>query len=251
MKKYLVSFLTAVRFLTIVPLPWYCENDSQHSKSSVHFFVIVGLLIGVITTLICRFFSIFSPHLVLSAIALLLLALISGFLHLDGLADTADGFFSARPKEKILEIMHDSRTGAMGVLLLFFILLLKFGALASLSGDDFFTTLFFMPLSGRLAIVLTMTFMPYARVQGGLGKVFSSERDTRIPLLGLFIFFVSGLFYSSVLTIITFCTVVITVALFGFWCKRIIGGMTGDTLGAVCEITETSVAIVLSCFLAS
>lgn len=249
MKKHLFSLLTALRFLTIIPLPWFSDSDSDHFIGSVKYFAIVGLLIGILVSLLCKVLQLFVPHLVLCAIALFFLAIISGFLHLDGLADTADGFFSARPKEKILEIMHDSRTGAMGVILLFFVLLFKFVALASLSGQNIIIALFFMPFAGRCAIVLTMSFLPYAREGGGLGKLFYAEKGWLLPVLTLFFFFLAGSFVDLYLTALVFITVVITVVLFAAWCTRVIGGTTGDTLGAVCEITETSVAVALACFL--
>lgn len=248
MKQVLRQFLTSLRFLTIIPISWLSENDSEHFPGSVKYFGLVGLTIGVFGSLISLVLSTFLPYPILCCALLLYLSLISGFLHLDGIADTADGFFSSRPKEKILTIMRDSRTGAMGVIVLIFLFLFKFCALFSLPADKLIVVVFFMPLAGRCAIVYTMSFLPYARANGGLGKMFYSNDKNGALWLTSFIFLISGIFVNVSLAVIIFGVLLLVVALFGVWCKRIIGGITGDTLGAVCEITETTVAVVLSIF---
>ncbi len=251
MNKHLISLLTALRFLTIIPLPWLREKDSEYFLASVKYFIFVGVLIGIVASFTCKILLPFIPHPILSVFAILFLASMSGFLHLDGLADTADGFFSARSKEKILVIMHDSRSGAMGVIILIFVLLAKFAALTSLSSENLLTTIFFMPICGRCAIILSMTFLPYAREEGGLGKLFYAEKGWVLPFLAISVFLLSGYFVSLHLTILLLATVVTTTFFFGVWCKKIIGGTTGDTLGAICEITEANAAIVLACLFAN
>ena len=248
MKKSLRQLFTAFRFLTIIPFPWFSQNDSENFPDSVKYFGLVGLFIGILGTILTHTLSSFLPYPLLCSGLLLYLSLISGFLHLDGIADTADGFFSSRPKEKILAIMRDSRTGAMGVIALIFLLLFKFCALLSLPPEKLPLVAFVLPLSGRCAIVFTMNFWQYARKDGGLGQMFYTTHKTGQLWITALIFITAGFLVNVSLTILLFCLLIVVASLFGMWCKRIIGGITGDTLGAVCEIVETSVAITLSIF---
>jgi adenosylcobinamide-GDP ribazoletransferase len=248
MKQSLRQILTAFRFLTIIPLPWFSQNDSDYFPGSVKFFGLIGLLIGVSASILTHLFSSFLPNPLLCCFLLLYLSLISGFLHLDGIADTADGFFSSRPKEKILAIMKDSRTGAMGVIALVFLLLIKLCAFLSMPHEVLPLAAFFLPLAGRCAIVYTMNFLPYARAEGGLGQLFYTMNKTGNLWITTLIFFSGGFLVNFPLTILLLCVLLAVVALFGVWCKRMIGGITGDTLGAVCETTEATVAVSMSIF---
>ncbi|MBU4395186.1 MAG: adenosylcobinamide-GDP ribazoletransferase, partial [Proteobacteria bacterium] len=174
LKFPLASFLAALRFLTIVPLAWRCEYDGRFFAASLAWFPVIGLLIGLTcATLISGLISFFPPS-VLAMAAIVLLAAISGCLHLDGLADSGDGLLSSRPRECILEIMRDSHTGAMGVIAIVVVLLGKYAALSSLGAPTLIATLIVMPLAGRCAIVVTMAFLPYAREGEGLGRLFYS-----------------------------------------------------------------------------
>lgn len=132
MKNVICSIFTAIRFLTIIPLSPFAEKDSEYFINSVRFFMLVGLLVGCIQVLLIKILQPFLPHQLLCCVLILSLAAISGFLHLDGLADTADGFFSSRPREQILQIMKDSRNGAMGIIGILFILLFKYAALSAI-----------------------------------------------------------------------------------------------------------------------
>ena len=248
MHTELRQFLAALRFLTILPLSWYAEEDSEYFVDSVKYFTLVGLFIGIIGSIIIFILSGLFSHILLCATATLYLSLISGFLHLDGIADTADGFFSSRTKSQILEIMRDSRIGAMGVIVLVFLLLLKFSALSSISTDKLPLVLLFLPLSGRTAILMIMTLLPYARKDKGLGSLFFREENKTPILFTLGIFIFLGLFVSMKSVLICLIILFIVVILFGAWCNRMIGGFTGDILGAACEITETAVAIGMSIY---
>lgn len=248
MKSNFICFLSALRFLTILPVTWYSDRDHHYFSRCVIFFTVIGLLIGgggmAIAWLVQGLMSPF-----LSACFLLLyLAGISKFLHLDGLADTADGFFSSRPKETILEIMHDSRTGAMGVIVLIIVLLFKFVSLATLPVSVLPWVVLLIPTAGRTAIVISMAYLPYARREGGLGKTFYPESKGHVPLVSLLLVGVAGFWVSFTFGFLALIITLITALLFGLWTKKMIGGTTGDTLGAICEITETTVAIASSIF---
>jgi adenosylcobinamide-GDP ribazoletransferase len=178
------------------------------------------------------------------------LSAISGFLHLDGLADSADGLLSARPRERSLEIMKDSRTGAMGVVMLILVVLGKYAALTAMPFEKVALAVFCLPLAGRTAILFTMAIHRYARQEGGLGGLFYSSRTRYAALAGVALLLpatwaVGGLGTATVVLGVT----AFTVFWFGNFCKARLGGVTGDTLGAVCELTEMSVAIGLTAIL--
>jgi adenosylcobinamide-GDP ribazoletransferase len=185
------------------------------------------------------------PPAVTAVLTTLVLLAFSGGLHLDGLADTADGFFSARPKEKILAIMRDSATGAMGVIALVVLLLLKITALSTLS-TSLLLVVFLMPVAGRTAILLMMAILPYARSQGGLATLFYSRRSQLVGLWALVFFAVAACLTGGVRGLAAVLAVGLLVMVFSWFCRAKIGGATGDTLGAACEMAETVVALVFA-----
>lgn len=247
MQNYGGGFLAALRFLTLFPLSWRADQDGYYFKYGLVWFPVIGLLIGCFTALICTGIDLLLPHGVTCLAGSFLLCFVSGFLHLDGVADTADGFFSSRPKERILQIMKDSRIGPMGVIILLFLLLGKYAALTSLSPALFLPALIIMPLSGRCAIIFQMALLPYARSdQPGLGDIFDSfglklkASASFLFLTGISIFLLN---WSALILAVIF--VVFNVG-FARFCRKKIDGYTGDTLGACCELTELTTAICLS-----
>ena len=166
-----------------------------------------------------------------------LLVLTGGF-HLDGLADTADGFMSSRPRERILEIMKDSRTGPMGVAAVASVLLLKVSLLASVTGPFRPVLIVLMPVAGRSAMVMVMAFLPYARPEGGLGSVFMRSRSPLQALWAFFFLLATGWLAAGLLGVAAGLAAALGTALAALYTYRKIGGITGDTLGATCEIVE-------------
>lgn len=161
---------------------------------------------------------------------------------MDGLADTADGFFSSRRRERMLEIMKDSRSGPMGVMAVVSVIVLKCAALASTPTAFRWSVLFLTPLAGRCALVLQMSMLSYARTEGGLASVFSPKR-WMIPMAVSVLAAVS--FLAAGLAGLTAAAASVAVTfLFSLWCRRKIGGFTGDTLGAACELAELTPALV-------
>jgi adenosylcobinamide-GDP ribazoletransferase len=245
-RQPVACFLAAFRFLTIIPIRWHADQDDRFFQHSLHYFPLLGALIGIAVGALSLCFESFLPRSVVAVLVIFLLAAVSGCLHLDGLADTADGFLSSRPRERILEIMRDSRTGAMGVIALSLVLLLKFAALSSLGQIELYTTIFLMPVAGRCAIVCLMALLPYARKEDGLGRIFYSKHCRMSALWSLIFLLILAPFLGIRTIMLVSCITIVTVLLFSLWCRRKIGGATGDTLGAVCEITEMVVAVGMS-----
>jgi len=235
-------FLAALQFLTIAPVR--TELDVADIGRSVPYFPLVGVLMGIVLALAdALVFERCFPPAVTAVLGVLALAATSGGLHLDGVADTADGFFSSRPKERILEIMRDSRIGTMGALALFAILALKVSALASMSPSMRCWALLLAPVAGRCMLVVAMTRAPYARADGGLATIYLSNRKPWHSWAALAILaVVAGLVLSWYGLAIAAACVAVTAA-FNAYARRKIGGITGDTLGAVCELAETVVML--------
>ncbi len=241
-----VRFCTAMRFLTLIPIPWRAEEDTRHFANSLAFFALVGMVIGTIGCCGVFFLSKGFPQPVVIAAGLTYLAFISGCLHLDGLSDSADGLLSSRPREVCLKIMKDSRAGAMGIVVVLLVLLTKYAALSTMPKEALLSAFFLMPLAGRCAILLTMASLPYARAEGGLGRLFYSGNSKQAAVIGFTLLLVSLLFFAHDQVLPILVGFLAVTFLFNRWCKAKLGGATGDTLGAVCELTEMIVAVSLT-----
>jgi adenosylcobinamide-GDP ribazoletransferase len=248
-KPDIKPLIAALQFLTIIPIPVMVTKTDM--ERSLPWFPLAGLVTGSMAAaafLLAHLLGL--PPMMAGLIAVLVLSAANGFFHLDGIADTADGFFSSRPKDRILEIMRDSRIGTMGVVGLFFILGLKWSALVAMAPGIGWRGLLIAAVVARCAQVFTLAMMPYARKEGGLASVFLKAH---LPA-HMATVFISGLLLSAILAGVTGILAVmasIAAALaFNFWCLKKIDGMTGDTVGATTEIVETIVlctmAVVIS-----
>lgn len=229
-------FLIALQFLTVFPVRISSEITAEDSAGALIFFPAVGALIGALLCLISFCFS-FLPHLVAIAILLSALVIVSGAIHLDGFADTCDGIFSGRKKEEILEIMRDSRVGAMGAIGVTLLLLLKFTLLASMPKADLWKLLILTPLFSRWSQVFACFSCGYAHKEGK-AKLFvegAGKKEMLIATLFMLAAFIL-LMPAKGITAVFFS--ILAILLFMGFVKRKIGGMTGDTIGAVSELSE-------------
>jgi adenosylcobinamide-GDP ribazoletransferase len=241
-------FFAAVQFLTILPLPRGLASDERVLGSSLPFFPVVGLGIGAAVALIDWGLGFLFPVGVTSVLAVILLIAASGGLHLDGLADTADGFFSSRPRERILEIMRDSRTGPMGVAAIVCVAALKIALLSSIAAPARAGVLLLTPIAGRCALLVHMALLPYARPEG-LAGVFHPNGSRVHVLWALTFLIVVGFLAGGIPGLIAGGISFLFALLFTAYVRRRIGGLTGDTLGAACEWTELAPALVMSAWL--
>ena len=239
-------FLAAVRFLTVLPIPGTAGNAEDDLAGGVPLFPVVGALIGVVAAAAAFGLGKVLPPMPASVLAAILLAAVSGGLHLDGLSDTADGFFSARTRERMLEIMRDSHVGAMGVIAIVCVLLLKVAALASVPRPTMWRAAFLMPLAGRCALVVTMALLPYARAEGGLGTVFYRRRPRLAALWAIAVLAGVGYLALGIVGLIAAGASLMVTMAFAAYTYRKIRGTTGDTLGAACELAEVVPALILA-----
>lgn len=243
------SLVAALQFLTICPWVSSVNCSERDIGRSTPFFPVIGILLGLAVIVVEMGASRFFQGTVSSVIVTLALVAFSGGLHMDGLADTADGFFSARPRERILEIMRDSRIGTMGVIAIVFVLGLKVAAVHSAPVSIQLPMLFLIPLTGRCAMVVQLAVLPYART-GGLASLFIENRKQTDWVLALLVLAAAAWFSAGNIGLIAGSGAILVTLLFAAWCKSKIGGFTGDTLGASCEIAEAVVAL-LSCSIGS
>lgn len=234
------SFFSALAFLTPVPIPESWCGGERGLRGAPVFFPVVGLVIGEVAALITFGIDQVLPALPASVFVVLALLVASAGLHMDGLADTADGLLSSRPRERVLEIMRDSHIGAMGVIAVVGVLLLKVALLSSIDGSTRWRMVLFAPVAGRCALLLVMSVFPYARQEGGLATVFQPgrRRAALLAVWSLAVLFVTGWLCASYRGLAIAGASLVGALLLGWYVRRRIGGFTGDTLGATSELIE-------------
>lgn len=236
-------FLAAIQFLTVCPLPSALKTDERDIARSSAYFPVVGLAVGAAAAGLDGALTHVLPLPAASVLTVIFLLAVSGALHMDGLADTADGFFSARPRERILDIMRDSRTGPMGVMTIVCVLLLKVALLSCLPESTRWRVLLLTPFAGRLALLVQMALLSYARPQGGLASTFYAGRS-RFHWAWVPAAVGAGFAAGGWAGLWAMLAAFIFSLLFAGYVRRKIGGATGDTLGAACELTELTPALV-------
>ena len=243
-------FTIAVSFLTIARVPFTSSQAITPADlaRSFSWFPLVGLLLGlVLVAVACQLQNV--PPLLLAVAITALLAILTRGLHLDGLADLADGVGGGYTPERRLEIMKDSRTGAFGALAVIFAVLLKSAALNTLVLGHCWSGILVAPALSRYAMLLGAYKMPYARSVGGLARPFLEHMDFQqvlgASLLSLTFLALISLKFSLLYLGLTLACVGLLRFLAGRW----LGGITGDVLGALNEITEVVLlAFSASCF---
>jgi adenosylcobinamide-GDP ribazoletransferase len=237
------KFIAAIRFLTIIPVPGRLGTEQTDISGSLLFFPVVGFIIGAVAAgFSLLFLQLFAPAIA-AVLTIIILLTASGGLHIDGLCDSADGFLSSRPREQMLVIMRDSKIGVMGVMAIILVVGLKIAALASVEQSSFWRAVWLAPIAGRCGVLVMMAVLPYVRSEGGLASMFykNSRKNAAFGVIA-FLFTVAWLIAGSAGVIaagISFGFILI----FAGYCRYKINGTTGDTLGAGCELAETSVLL--------
>jgi adenosylcobinamide-GDP ribazoletransferase len=239
------SFILTLQFLTRIPINISVDVKEEDFIKGVKFFPIVGLIVGIINIIIYRLCSLIMPPQAAIVGTVLSNILITGALHIDGLADTCDGIFSSRSRDRMLEIMKDSRIGTNGAVAVFFDLALRIVLLLSINETHIIKTLIISPILSRTIMVVLMHYSVYARTEGGLGNIFIGKiglKDT-ISTVIIAVIISSTLFgYKAILVMVLNLIIMIIYKSYIF---KKIGGMTGDTLGAGNEISELLVILTI------
>ena len=236
--------ITAFRTLTILPIP---GKDTEHFPRSIPFFPFVGLLLGAIVYGVYKSaeFIGFDYSLIVTIIALLVITVLTGALHIDGLGDVADGFGSGKSKEEILTIFKDSRMGTFGVCAIAFDLLIKTFCWNELfKAGEIYVVIISLIISICIQS-LYLAFLPTAGETSTLSPFSKNNNLIKFSVLCVFaLFFVLSSYYAGFIpSILYFLSASFIAILFGIYCMKKIGGITGDCVGAVNEISEITVLI--------
>ena len=248
MKK---SFFLALGFLTRFPVAFPADASAEEKDQALLFYPLVGLLIGLLLGFVGNWAGTISPF-VGGAICVALWALVTGGLHLDGLADCVDGYVGGgNNKQKTLGIMKDANVGAIGVVALVVILIMKVAAVSEILTQSNLMALILAPMFARALVIVFFITTPYISA-GGLGSIHAREMDAEqeqkifsrrrlsLALTGVLALILLGL---DLVWVILACGSVFWV-LREAWMRRI-GGFSGDVAGLMIEIVEVVACLIL------
>jgi len=237
-----LGFVAALQFLTIIPIR--LKVSTQALRRSIAYFPLVGLLIGGILYGLDRLLELAFPVSLVNIMLIVALVIITRALHLDGFIDTCDGLAGGHSPEERLSIMRDSRVGGFGVVGGCLMILLQYVALSVVPEEQRMAALLLMPTISRWTIVYAIFAFPYARQQG-MGKIF--QGGTNWPWLAI----ATAIALAASLTLmgleglaVMAAALLAAILLANFLSKRL-GGLTGDTYGAINEVNTVAVLILI------
>lgn len=234
-----MGLVKAIRTLTILSVP---GEEGEDASSALRWFPVVGLLIGLLLAAVGMLLGDVWPEGVAALIVAAYIVLTRG-LHLDGLADWADGFWGGGDKERVLAIMKDSCVGTFGSCALIAVLLAKWVAYTHLIRTGNLGWIVAACVVSRSAQVILAASHPYARDEDGTGAAFINGAAPHhiAPTLTICIVLALLACGPSWAYVGTFASAWIATGVFGAWCRKRVGGVTGDLLGAGSELVETLV----------
>jgi adenosylcobinamide-GDP ribazoletransferase len=209
------------------------------------FFPLVGMIIGLLLALGYYLFSLLFLKSLVLWLTIGLLALLTRGLHLDGFADTLDGLASGGTKEKILEVMKDSRIGTFGVIGLILLMGAKYLALDQIPNSSIYNSLILMTVLGRNSMVLVCYRSAYVRPEGGLAKSFVENLRLHELIISLASAFAIAIILQGIKGILVFLGVCFFNLGYRLFFIRKLGGVTGDILGAANELSELFCVLLL------
>ncbi len=235
------GFLSAIQFITI--LPWGGAEKFEPQRM-VPYFPIVGIALGVLVALFDYVAVSLWGMTVASLLDVIFLAVLTGAFHIDGLGDAADGLLGQRPKEKVLAIMKDSRLGTMGLVAIFAGLSIKWAGIAGVDANRSLL-LIIIPAYARTGMLFGMRYLPYGRSEGGTAADFFNHELKPAAFWALSVPVLLSILLGWQALWLIICFAVITAALIRYYKKRL-GCITGDMLGAMTEILESSLFLLVS-----
>lgn len=237
------SLRAAVSFLTVIPVG--NADGSGGERLGRAYFPAIGAAVGLMAGLVFVIVAAISTPLLAAASAVAALTLLTGALHLDGLADSADGLLGRGDAERRLAIMRDPRLGTYGVVAVVVVLALQLAALASMSPARALAALIVAGALSRLATLAVLAAVPYVR-ETGLGNIAFDRRRRGADLL-------AGLAITAVVcaldwrraAIAALLVAISTLALVAL-ARRRLGGATGDVCGATAELGQVAALLVFA-----
>lgn len=240
-KNFFEQFIILIQFMTRIPIPLKISYSEKKFGKSIKFFPLVGLIIGLVlyftNFLITVYFkNIFYNKTIIAIFLIILEILIVGIIHIDGLADTFDGLFSYAKKEKMLEIMKDSRIGTNGTVILILYFITK-----TVLISEIITTnpkyLIIFPIIARLSTPVNAGLSNYAR-KSGMSNAIISENGIFEAIFSLALSIILVFYIIDIKGIITIFIAFIFIIIFMLNVQKKIDGITGDTMGACLELTS-------------
>lgn len=238
------GFITAVRTLTILPLP---GSDTPRLADALYYFPLIGALIGGFVSLAAWFFGdILLWPLGAGITGVLVSSLVTRGLHLDGLSDTVDAYFGGATQERRLEIMKDPHVGAFGVTAITLALLIKTASLAQLAVCGHWAWIPVPFILSRLTQVLLAVTLPYARAEGGTAEALVKGALPSHFISGIILTLILCGALMQLCALFWFVVAILVGLLLARWMKRVFGGVTGDLLGFANELLECSLLLILA-----
>lgn len=238
MKAWARRLAWAFQFLTVVRVRVASPVTDDELRDSTRFYPLVGAVLGGALAGAAWTLAHALPWSVVAALLVVGLVALTGGLHLDGVADVCDGFYAGRTREDALRIMKDPHIGTMGVAGVVGILGLKYIALLNVPPERVLWAIVAAPIAGRCAMVVACALGRYAREEG-TGRAFIGRvRRGQAPVAVGFAVVGCALLQRWEWAVLAFALSAVWLLLFIRACNRRIGGLTGDTLGALCETTE-------------
>lgn len=226
------GFLLMLSFFTRLPIGKYVIYTEKRYLEGLATFPLTGIVIGAFLTLPCLLLDI--EDKLMGLIVILIYLLLTGGIHLDGLADSCDGLFSNRPKARVLEIMKDSHIGTFGVIALILYFLCFYVCATQVD----WRWLLLMPIVGKTLGFFAAGFSVYAREDHGMGFLFIDRIQIKHSLLYLML--LTGGVYGvlGVYGLIALCGAILATLYIMHLTKKVIEGQTGDTIGMTIEVGQ-------------
>ncbi len=235
-------FILMMQFMTSIPINVNVKAEKEDYGKGLALAPVVGLIIGLIVAAVNFIFGKLFPASVTSVITVAIYVGLTGGLHFDGLGDTADGLFSNRSKEKILEIMKDSRIGTNALLTVVITVLMYVTLIRSLGDGSSIFILMLMPVAGRIGSLIASGTSDYAGVSDGPGRWCVEYCGKMDVYLGVFIysaiFLTAAILSNGYFLLLPAVSAPVSAFVLSKFLGKKLGGVTGDILGAVCELNQ-------------
>jgi adenosylcobinamide-GDP ribazoletransferase len=247
------SLILMIQFMTRYPIPMTIDFTAERFVQGMKWMPLVGLLAALPATAGFLVADTWLGRELGAIVAVIALIAITGGLHMDGIGDTADGLFSYRSRERMLEIMRDSTLGTNGVIAIVLTVLLKYLLLHNIPAGGAVLAVLATPVLGRMALVWHSAVGRYAREERGIGDYVNqtglaqAAAATCLSLaLVTGILFFGGLPPGLVVlaVILLHVPAIVLAVLFALYLKPRLGGITGDTIGATVELAEIATFLV-------
>ena len=238
------AFRLAIAFLTVLPIGPASSAGEPRSPFSASraYFPLVGLLLGALIAGLDALLRLALPPMLTAALLVVALAVATRALHLEGFLDACDGLLGGQTPERRLEIMRDPHVGAFAVVGGICLALTKWASLAALPPPLRLPVLLLFPCVSRWGMTLVMGLFPYARDQG-LGAAFDPGRGRWQLVAAGGTALAAGALLAGGLGLALLAVATGVAWLLGLWVRRLLGGLTGDTYGAVNELVEVVVLV--------